>query len=50
MDDRQRVTGVVTVDGAPLELGAVSFIPEGESAATRSETTVRDGRPVRASP
>jgi len=25
-------------------LGAVSFIPEGESAATRSETTVRDGR------
>ncbi len=44
VNDRQGVTGVVTVDGAPLELGAISFMPHEELAAASSGVTVRDGR------
>jgi hypothetical protein len=43
-DNRQQVTGAVTVDGEPLELGAISFMPEEGLAATSSGATVRDGR------
>lgn len=43
-DDRQRVTGVVTVNGAPLELGTVSFMPEEGRSANSFGATVRDGR------
>ncbi len=43
-NDRRGVTGTVAVDGAPLELGAISFMPEGELGATSSGATVRDGK------
>lgn len=43
-NNRQRVTGVVTVDGAPLELGAINFMPAEGLAASSSGATVRDGK------
>lgn len=43
VNDRRRVTGKVTVDGMPLELGAISFAPVDEFDATGSGATVRDG-------
>lgn len=43
VDNRRPVTGVVTVDGSPLELGAISFIPQEDTVAVSSGATVREG-------
>ncbi|MEA1951635.1 MAG: hypothetical protein U9N87_09630 [Planctomycetota bacterium] len=43
-DGRLPVSGNITLDGKPLELGAITFVPSGDKKANSSGTTVTEGK------
>jgi hypothetical protein len=42
--DRQPVAGAVTLDGTPLDVGTIRFLPDSAEATTETSTTVEGGK------